>query len=60
VSQAELVDWAERAMMDADFDEVPKFSQRLSADSASPTSQNSDFAGRIAKNSFVGLATVRK
>ena len=53
LSQAQLVDWPERAMMDADFDEadMDALSDIVGA-LASRMLPNSGYAGRTAKNFF--------
>jgi len=65
VSQAELVDWAEGMMMDADFDKadtdlLTDIVGRLGLDLVSRTSPNSGCAGKTVKNSSAASAIGRK
>ena len=61
ITQAELVDWAERTMMDADFEPpTPNCSPTLSAVSASLRSPSSGCAGRTAKSFSDDLAIARR
>ena len=61
VSQAELVDWAERAMMDGELGKrrTPNFWRTSSAASGWQTSPSSDCAGKIATTSSGASATER-